>query len=191
MRFSPNTDSTTPRGRSTTDIPIYNYIFFSEQNEDGTYYAYSLVFNLVALVDGATLDFLNWDLIKYVDNSLFMLNINDISDIYVKSGEFEAGFKLVGEGQEIKVTPSGRTEPLDETDLQNFRQLYKTYLSIKLEDYTDSTSTDELLLELRFITDAGKSYEFKFYPYSTRRCYYTVNGQGEFYVLRDMVEKAI
>jgi hypothetical protein len=170
---------------------IDNYIFFSEQNEDGTYYAYSLVFNLVALVDGATVDFFNWDLIRFVDSSLFMLNINDIATIDVESGDFSVSFDLVGEGTDIQITPSDRTEHFDETDVKNFRQVYKTYLSLKLEDYTDSHETENLILTLRFVTDAGKSYEFKFYAYSTRRCYYTVNGEGEFYVLRDMVEKAV
>lgn len=170
---------------------IDNYIFFSEQNEDGTYYAYSLLFNLVAVVDGKTVDFFNWDLIKFVDNSLFMLNINDIAKIDVESKDLTASFNLVGEGTTIQVTPSDRPDYFDETDLKNFRQVYKTFLSIKLEDYTDSHETGNLLLTLRFITDAGKTYEFKFYAYSTRRCYYTVNGEGEFYVLRDIVEKAI
>ena len=75
--------------------------------------------------------------------------------------------------------------------MKNFRQFYKTLLSIKLEGYADSTATDELLLTLRYTTDAGKVWEFKFYPYSTRRCFYTVNGNGEFYVLRDILDKAI
>ena len=34
-------------------------------------------------------------------------------------------------------------------------------------------------------------YEYKFYPYTTRRAFYTVNGEGEMYVLRDMVTKVI
>ena len=41
------------------------------------------------------------------------------------------------------------------------------------------------------MADDGLVFEYKFYPYSTRRCYFTINGEGEFYVLRDSVEKAI
>ena len=33
--------------------------------------------------------------------------------------------------------------------------------------------------------------EFAFYPYHTRRCFYTLNGKGEFYVLKDGVEKIV
>ena len=170
---------------------VDNYIYFSEKTEEGFYYAYSLLFNLVAVVDGATMSFFEWDLIQYVDSSIFMLNINDMATIDVESEALTETFTLVGEGETIEISPASTNKVFDKDQLKNFRQLYKTYLSIKMEDYTDSTSTDELLLCLRFTTDDGKVYEFKFYPYSTRRCFYTINGEGEFYVLRDMVEKAI
>ncbi len=170
---------------------IDNYIYFSEKNEDGTYYAYSLTFNLIALVDGNNLKFLDWDLINYVDNSLYMLNINDIAKVEVISDKITETFKLSGEGQTIEISPSSTNAVLDEDDVKNFRQLYKTFLSIKMENYSESTSTGNLLLNLKFTTDDGKLYDFKFYPYTTRRCYYTINGEGEFYVLRDIVEKAI
>lgn len=170
---------------------VDSYVFLSEKNEDGTRYAYSLTFNLVALVDADTVAFLDWDLIQYVDESLYMLNINDISTIYVESDAVTETFNLVGEGETIEITPQSTQQTFDSTDLKNFRQVYKTYLGIKMEGYTDSEDTSELLLTLRFTTDDGVDYEFKFYPYSTRRCYYTVNGKGEFYVLRDSVEKAI
>lgn len=170
---------------------IDNFIYLSEKNEDGSYYAYSLLFNLVAVVDGTTFSFLDWELIDFVDESLFMLNINDIAKIEVIGGEVNETFTLVGEGTTIEITPESTHTVFGATDLQNFRQVYKTYLSIKMGGYTDSTDTSELLLTLRFTTDEGKLYEFKFYPYSTRRCFYTVNGEGEFYVLRDIIDKAI
>lgn len=168
-----------------------NFVYLSELQDGGYYYAYSLLFNLVAILPRDTVAFLDWELIEFVDESLYMLNINDISKIDVISDAITETFTLVGEGEEILITPQSTQQTFDATDLKNFRQVYKTYLSIKMEDYTDSTDTSELLLTLRFTTDEGKLYEFKFYPYSTRRCYYTVNGEGEFYVLRDMVEKAI
>jgi len=168
-----------------------NYVLISEKNEDGTYYAYSSIFNLIATVSAETLDFLEWELIDFVDYNTFMLNINDIAKIELISDDFSETFTLVGEGTEIQITPASTGKVLGAADLKNFRQLYKTFLSIKLEGYTDSTSTDELLMTLRYTTDAGKVWEFKFYPYSTRRCFYTVNGAGEFYVLRDIIEKAI
>jgi hypothetical protein len=59
-------------------------------------------------------------------------------------------------------------------------------------DEVNALETDEnLYLTLTIETRAGNVTEFKFYPYSTRRAYYTVNGEGEFYVLRDRVTKII
>lgn len=170
---------------------VDNYTFFSELNEDGYYYAYSLNFNLIARVDPSKVEFLTWDLIDYVDYSTFMLNINDIATIELISDDYSETFTLEGEGTDIKITPASTGKTFGEADVKNFRQFYKTLLSIKLEGYADSTATDELLLTLRYTTDAGKVWEFKFYPYSTRRCFYTVNGNGEFYVLRDILDKAI
>ena len=52
-------------------------------------------------------------------------------------------------------------------------------------------SEDNLLLTLSVRTKAGNERVYKFYPYSDRRVYYTVNGSGEFYVNRTMLDKVI
>ena len=168
---------------------IDNYVYVSSKNEDGTYYAYSLLFNLVAEVSGDTFDFLEWGLIKYVDRSLFSMNINDIAEIQIQGDKVSETFTLVGEGTEIQITPKSTGKTFDSDDLQNFRQLYKTILSLYLQDYTDSYATDDHIMSMRITTDAGQVYQYEFYAYSTRRCYYTVNGEGDFYVLRDIVDK--
>lgn len=170
---------------------VDNYVYFSEQNADGTYYAYSLLFNLIAVVDSDTVDFLQWDLIKFVDRPIFQKNINDIAKIEVVSGDYSETFTLNGEGTTIEITPASTGKVFDSDDLQNFRQFYKVMLSLSMEDYTENSSTDDLYLTLRTTTDAGIVTEYKFYPYSTRRCFYTVNGEGEFYLLRSQVEKLV
>lgn len=66
-------------------------------------------------------------------------------------------------------------------------------LGIRLQDYSDTTDTDAMtpLAEMIIELDSGETLEYKFYTYSTRRCFYTINGKGEFYVLRDNVEKLL
>ena len=78
-------------------------------------------------------------------------------------------------------------------DTDNFRQLYKTMLSIEIEDYTEDDSTDEAkcIATMRITTESDIVTEYKFYAYATRRCFMTVNGEGEFYVNRDMAAKLI
>ena len=50
---------------------------------------------------------------------------------------------------------------------------------------------DKLLLTFRFTTLNGETTEFKFYQYTTRRAFVTVNGIGEFYCYVDLMEKII
>lgn len=123
------------------------------------------------------------------------MNINNVARIEISGGEIGAeplttDFRLQGDGQELVVTEQITG---DIVDTQNFRQLYKTMLSIEIEDYTEDTSTDEskCIATMKITTEAGIETEYKFYAYSTRRCFMTVNGEGEFYVLRDMAAKLI
>lgn len=173
---------------------IQQYILFSEKNESGNYYAYSLLFNLITEVSGSSLEWLEWDLIKWVDSPIFMMNINDVQTITVESETATRIFDLEGEGQELVVT---ERETGFQPEVKNFRQFYKTLLSVSIEDYAPTESVEALDMEsdlymtLTIETRAGKTNVYKFYPYSTRRSFYTINGEGEFYVLRDMATKVI
>ncbi len=170
---------------------VDNFIYFSAKNPDGTIYAYSMLFNLIACLDYTSVEWLDWDIIWYVDKPIFQKNINDISEIQVIADGIDETFILDGEGTEIKISPKSTGEVYDYDEVHNFRQFYKVLLTLSMEDYTESEKTDELLATLRIKTDSGIETVYKFYPYSTRRCYYTVNGEGEFYTLRDMVEKMV
>lgn len=177
---------------------IEQTVVFSEKNEDGNYYAGSLLFNIIAELDGSTMKWLEWELIDWVDPPIFMMNINNVTTITLESDTAVRTFDLVGDGQELVVT---ERETAFKPVVQNFRQFYKTLLSINLQGYVTGDMTEEdaakladtdtPYLTLTIETRAGQITEYKFYPYSTRRAYYTVNGSGEFYVLRDMVTKVI
>lgn len=187
---------------------IETYIEFSAPDEDGNMYAYSTVYNLVAKINIASAAFINWDILQYVSPAVFGDNINDVSKIEVKGSinnganeklDVDTYFTLAGEKNEkgqkddIIIKKKGSDKKFDEDEVKNFRQFYKTILGIKLQGRTDSDETDKmtLLCEMTVTRDNGEVLEFKFWSYSTRRCFYTVNGEGEYYTLRDSVEKLI
>jgi len=170
---------------------VENFVYFSKVGEDGKQYAYSLLFNLITEVDPATMAFLDWDIIKFVDRPIFQKNINDVATITLESDDINETFTLQGEGQEIIITPKSTGKKFDADGVQNFRQLYKVILGLSMEDYTENDSTENCIATLTVVTDAGVETVYKFYPYSTRRAFYTVNGEGEFYLLRDPVEKML
>lgn len=172
-------------------------VFFSEKNENGDYYAYSPLFDLIAEVDAESAEWIGWDLIKWVDFPIFLMNINDVKTITVDSDAINCVFDIDGEAKQIVVTERGSGF---KPDVENFRQFYKVLLSTYVQGYIADDLTDEEVaaliadepyLTLTVETDAGKTTVYKYYPYSTRRAYYTVNGEGIFYAMRDMVTKII
>ena len=68
---------------------------------------------------------------------------------------------------------------------------------MQLQDYAPYTEADietedlSCALTLRMVTTGGTEITYRFYPYSTRRALYTINGSGEFYVLRKVMQKVI
>lgn len=170
---------------------IDNYVMVSEQLEDGTYNAYSLMFNLVANVSADTMKFLNWDFIDFVSKPMFQKNINDIESIQIIGKDIDETFTVTGKDASLAITPKSTLTPLTPDGVVSFKHLYIKLLSLSLEDYTESDSTDEWLMTFKVKTRGGIETEYSFYSYSTRRCYYTINGEGEFYVLRDRVERIL
>ncbi len=172
-------------------------VVFSEKNEDGNYYAYSMLFNLIAEVKGSSAAWIEWDLIKWVDFPIFLMNINDVKTVTVESDGKTRVFDLKAVEKELDVTE--RTSGF-KPDAENFREYYKVLLSNYVQGYvSDDLSEAEVAelvagepyLTLTVETRAGKVTVYKYYPYSTRRAYYTVNGEGIFYALRDMVTKIV
>lgn len=172
-------------------------VVFSEKNEDGKYYAYSVLFNLIAEVKATSVPWLEWDLIKWVDFPIFLMNINDVKTITVKSDTATRIFDLVSKEKYLDVTE--RVSGF-KPDAENFREFYKVLLSTYVQGYVAEDLSeaevaelvaDGAYLTLTIETNAGKIMEYKYYPYSTRRAYYTVNGEGIFYALREMAEKIV
>ena len=173
-------------------------IVFSKKNEDGNYYAYSLLFDLIAEVDGKKLEWLEWDTLKWVDYPIFMMNINDIKTFGFEIGEDKFTFDVYGVDTGLTVTERNTGF---KPDVTNFRKLYRVLLMTHMQNYVsedlDAEAVETLVAEnepylvLTVETRAGQVTEFKFYPYNSRRVYYTVNGEGEFYVLRDQTNKLI
>lgn len=179
---------------------IDSIVLFAPSGVDGYYFAYSYLFNLIALIETDTVPYLEWDIKNYISTQIFQESINDVSKIEISGKinekEINETFTLVGEGSDIVITPS-RTEKPFSTDLvRNFRQFYIVLLQLDIKGYMktegveDYTSHDEIAC-FRVTMDDGEVYEYKYYAYSSRRCYVTINGEGEFYVNTKDVYKVL
>ncbi len=174
---------------------IENMLFVSERNAAGNYYVASALFNQIIEVAGADWDFLTWDFIDWVDAPIFQRNIDYVQSIDIKSPSFNETYLLEGKGQELIVTQKSNGR---KPEVSNFRQFYKTLLTASIADTVPMTEDElaalakeeNLQLALTVVTDST-TLEYKFYPYTERRSYLTINGEGEFYVLRSMVDKIL
>lgn len=181
---------------------IENYITFSEkqQDEDGSYfyYAASYTFGIIARVEQITVDFLEWELEKWVSPNIFQINIQKVKSLAFESPDVSVTFELSGaDNDSLRVVEK---ETGHAPEMKNFRQLWKVLLSVTQEGPAElygqsikDLTADEanLLFTMTVVTRAGVEQIYKFYPYTDRRVYYTVNGEGAFYVNRTMLNKVL
>ncbi len=188
-----------------THSGIKNDLLISKKNENGTFYVYSLLFNIICEMTEEQFGFVEWELLDFIEKPLISYNINDVSSISVSSKEFEETFIIFTSQGETTTNPvTGTTQTTTNIQVQlksngnyinsdHFRQFYMGILTTNLVTYADIEDETglECLAKLKIVTKDGKTTEFAFYPYATRRCFFTVNGKGEFYLLKDAVEKIV
>ncbi len=186
-------------------------MFFSAKQEDGSYYAESNMFpGVIGVCSEENVKFLEYRLIDWVDKLAFQQYITNISKLSVKSDKVTVDFSLSQgqseDGKNVPIFVNANGKDLSANDVANFRQFYKTLLSVTITDYCIDDeyckmTEDELkafvsdksnaLLTLSYTTLSGDSSEIGFYPYSTRHSCITIDGVGEFYVSTDYVNKII
>ncbi len=151
------------------------------------YYVYSPDFDLIAEFDAADLEWVEWDLLKLLDNHSFSVSIDQVSTVELSYEDTNAKFTLQDTGDNLKVTASNGVK----VDTDNFRQLYKAILFTTMEGYADKPAEADSILKLKIRLRDGKEYNYEFFGMTARKAYYTLNDSGEFYINRDYVKQII
>jgi len=163
------------------------YLTVSEKTEEGTYYVASHNNDVIGVYPADSLSFLDTDVIRWVDQSIYMVNINEIAELKIESNRVNETFTLEGEGQELVVTTSEGLKP----EVKNFRQFYKTLLSTYIQGYSELSEEEiaaaqekEPQLTFTYTTRAGKTTVYKFFNITERKSICLIDGEGgEFYYL--------
>ncbi len=179
-----------------------NVVLFSEKQRDegGAYYynAYSLYNGVLGRVEAITVDFLEWEIEKWVSPYLFQINIMNVDRISFDSASGYYEFSLSGDTNEqlaVKETGSGYSP-----EIKNFRNLWQTMLIVTHDGYFDlgdealgtiMGNENNRLLTMKVVTRSGIEQTYEFWQYTDQRVYYTINGEGEFYLPITMVNKVI
>ena len=152
-------------------------------------------------------EYLEYDLIKWIDQYVYQQYITNIREMSVKTDKVEASYSLAhsfnSEGDALLYVKAN-DEVFSEEQVANFRQYYKSLIAVAIQDYylndeyckmTEAEmeeyikDKDNAYLTFEYTTLSGDTTEIAFYQYSTRHSLVTINGVGEFYVLTDLVKK--
>ncbi|MBQ8524281.1 MAG: DUF4340 domain-containing protein [Clostridia bacterium] len=195
----------------------YKYdIRISTLQDDGYYYVTSNYYNY-KLVMKCPKDMFSWieldsyengepkvDLIEWIDEDPIMLNISYVDSIMLDLDGSVINYTLKhgtnSDGNATLEVTADNGFRMTDSDIYIFRNYYKVMLGIKL--MADSELTDEdverltsdesrHLATLRFNMKDGSVNEYKFYRDTTRRALMTSDGNAQFYVLADWLEKLI
>ena len=172
----------------TLDGKDYKVIFGSKTPDGSAYYAMNMTQYTVCLVPVGEVPFLEYELIDFVDEYIFQMNIDNLESIEIGTRKSNEKFLLSGKSSELTVRKESDGALVD---TKTFRQFYIDILLVTMTGKADSTDTSNEVLSYIFNTRDGRKYEYRFYDISTTKVYYTVNGTGEFYVNRDSVNKII
>lgn len=175
-------------------------IYVSKRNENGKYYAYSTfkgelegqkinaTTDVIVEISAETAPFLAWDIVEYLDHSLFSIYIVDITEMEIsadgKTHKFDLSLNSEGGLGEVKY--EGKNY-----DVTSFKYLYQSIIGIYMQDeyIPVEGETPEEYLRIKVHTETN-SPEIVFYRVSSSKCYFTIDGQGSYYALVEDVNEA-
>lgn len=164
-------------------------VIFGGTTEDGlSYYAYNPSHDTVIEVSKDTVSFLDWGLIRYVNSMIFQMKIDSVESFEIKADGINKKYAFTGEKNDLVITDTASGKPID---TESFRQFYIDVLMTTIEDYADAPAVPDVYAAFTVTARSGAKYEYVFYDLTTRQCYFTLNGVGEFCVNRDNVTKMI
>ena len=185
---------------SGNDVIIDNYImnmlYVSEKQQDGSYYAGSLLFDIIARVDGEVFDYLYEPFSSWVADKPFSISINDVAEMKFDFGYADADethtFELLHTVNNKKTVLSKvlHKESAKTVNVSAFRQLFMDLLSIYYSgDYTKETDASEIVskkensvLSLTVTLKNSEKRTIDFCPYSERQMLVGIDGDAFFYV---------
>ncbi|MGM9637777.1 MAG: hypothetical protein ACI3YK_07330 [Eubacteriales bacterium] len=155
---------------------IENVIRFSKLQDDGTYYAYSLVFNVICKISASNVAFLEWDVDSFILAHTFFLAIDNCQSFSVSGSYFDLGveqpyrdglmnvdcvFRMEGSGSALVVTERATGKKVE---VSNFRKLYTIMLQLDIrkemeEDEIEAAMQQDPMATVTVVTRETYTYK--------------------------------
>ncbi len=203
-----NYSTGTDENGNEVKVPVKNRVTYSKLHKDeesGLDYRYAhamyfdetamLYSNIIVKVPEYDCAFLSYDLNTWVDSKIFGVVISTVESMRVESGSTDILFNLAGDGEELVVTEPNGHKP----QVKNFRKFYQSVLSMSKggyvslsEDEINALKSDESKVSTKLTVklESGKEFVYRFYSLG-QQSYYTVNGEGMFYLETKYVTKVV
>lgn len=143
----------------------------------------SIIYN----IDPSTVTFYNWQLKDIASTMLYSENIDNVKSIIVTSGSESYTINLSGTGDKITGTCGSK-----KLSLSNIRNCYENLLSITYEGEATKPAGGSDYASITY-TFHGKKAPVKmdFIKMGSRQSFWSINGQGDFYVLNSKIDTAL
>lgn len=166
----------------------YDFIF-SEKTENNTYYVISREFYCIIELPAEAVPFLEWNVIKFIESDVVDMNIDLIESITIENYMDDRTdiFEHSGSGKDLIVKGNGTVLETDK-----YRKFYMSILYIGIKDSMENIPENPpMIATITIKLHNGTEYKYDFYFMATRDAYFTVNGEGEFYVSRERILKIL
>lgn len=155
---------------------------FTDSKGNVIYYTYSPYMDTIVELPLEAAPFLEYELKDFIDESIFQINIGNVTGLSVQTQTRECRFVLEGTGKDLIVT---ETNTGTVVDTASFRQFFISLLTIKTEGYANANDiTGERELSFTVNSVFGEKNKYEFDVISTTRELVTLNGNSEFYTNR-------
>ncbi len=185
---------------STLEIVIGSYrvhLSFGALQEDGYYPCIKEGSDIIYKVSAEENDWITYtDQDLYYD-TLFLEYISDIASIGVETADTKALFELIRENPEEKTNYTIKCDQVKKGATIDSKQInfyYSRVLNLTTEEFTDApvpTGDADLTITISYSDTSRKSDVIRLYKHSTRRYYYTLNGNGNSLVSANSVKDLI
>lgn len=182
---------------------------------DGYYYAYSYEYDTISLVSKDAIPFLDWGLLKFVNESIYEESIDKVANVTVKAdllydsdGTGSKTYKI-DESFDIKYVQksdtitelecyahsTGKTITGTKTGNNPVQAFYGSLVGVYVRGYVSEDGIDPSELdEYACITvtyNDGKQTVYRFYRYGNKCAYSVDGGDAELYVTKSGLDKVI
>ena len=179
-------------------------VIFTESGIDGYYYAYSYIWDTIVLVAETSVPYLKWGLIDFIMSNVFHDEIGDVDYISVSGvayNRYEINEKFYYWKDEDNTLYS-RAESTGWQYNGNFSErnyaqsFFLSVIVIDIQGYASdinfdkSKATEYARMEIKLKDGTVNTYVF-YRQGGGGSCYYEVNGEGEFHVLKRQVDKML